>query len=406
MRLLIYDSDSFNADLLMQHIEHMGHTAFMFNQVCKDYNSDMNLATKLFELVHANNLDGIITFNYFPIVATACNACSIEYYSWIYDSPHLTLFSKSVYYPTNHIGCFDRELVDELIRNGVDTVRHIPLGCDIHDMADRISSQTKRFDNLPNDILCDVSFVGSLYTDTRKVNFFDSYERSADTNNTQEMMIWQSLNNEVMGQCFNYNKDFLSDNPAIDYAYLYRRMLEEGSTLGADYFISPQKLVTASILEKKVTSNERDILMNAIASHCFNKYDFRLFTTSDTSGSDELNTSNHGPVDYYTEMPKVFASSRINIHNTLKSIKSGIPLRVLDILSCGGFLLCDPQEEIVENFSDGIDLAIYHSPEECIDKIDYYLSHEDIRKRIALNGKEKVSLLFDYTKMLGILLNS
>lgn len=35
----------------------------------------------------------------------------------------------------------------------------------------------------------------------------------------------------------------------------------------------------------------------------------------------------HGPVDYYKQMPYIFKLSDINLNISLKSIRTGIPLR-------------------------------------------------------------------------------
>ena len=379
----------------------MGHNVVIFSYPCKDYNSDTELALKLMEQIHSNQIDGVICFNYFPIVAITCNACNIQYYSWIYDSPHLTLYSKSVFFPTNHIGSFDKDLVDELRSYGVNTIFHVPLACDIQDMKERIESPVVNRIN-PN---CDVSFVGSLYTDLSKRNYYDKFYSNADKQDNIIAGIWNNIENAVQSQCFNYKENLIKNNPNVDYAYLNQLMIKEGAMLGTDYFASVKDIVVSSVLERKVTISERHKLFKFIAKHCYDKYDFKLFTTSDTSNLGLLNSVNCGPVDYQSEMPSVFAKSKINIHITLKSIHTGIPLRVLDILSCGGFLLCDPQTEILENFTDGQDIAIYHSPEECADKIDYYLSHEDARIKIAKNGQKKANELFNYKKMLTILLN-
>ncbi len=50
---------------------------------------------------------------------------------------------------------------------------------------------------------------------------------------------------------------------------------------------------------------------------------------------------------------KVFYSSKININMTLRSIESGVPLRIIDIMSIGGFVMSNNQEEIPELFEEG-----------------------------------------------------
>ena len=96
----------------------------------------------------------------------------------------------------------------------------------------------------------------------------------------------------------------------------------------------------------------------------------------------------------------VFRRSKINLNITLRSILSGVPLRVVDIMAAGGFLITNYQEEIAEYFVDGQDLVIAYTPEDMLDKTAYYLVHEDERKEIALNGQRKVLENFAYTRLL------
>ncbi len=85
-------------------------------------------------------------------------------------------------------------------------------------------------------------------------------------------------------------------------------------------------------------------------------------------------------------MPKVFRLSRINLCPTLRSIRSGIPLRAIDIIGAGGFLLCNPQPELMEYFQPDRDIACYSSMADAVEKVRFYLSHEDIRLRLAQNA--------------------
>ena len=45
-----------------------------------------------------------------------------------------------------------------------------------------------------------------------------------------------------------------------------------------------------------------------------------------------------------------FRNSKINLNPTAKGIRSGIPLRIFDILSCSGFLLTNYQSELSDHF--------------------------------------------------------
>ena len=119
-----------------------------------------------------------------------------------------------------------------------------------------------------------------------------------------------------------------------------------------------------------------------------------LFTRSDTTPL--KNVKVHSGVQSLTEMPIVFNKSRINLNMTVKPIQTGLPLRIFDIMGCGGFCMTNYQAEIPEYFEIGTDLETYGSMEELVDKCAFYLEHEDVRAQIARNGYEKVKVGHGY----------
>jgi spore maturation protein CgeB len=150
-------------------------------------------------------------------------------------------------------------------------------------------------------------------------------------------------------------------------------------------------------MNRLVTGVERKNLLNLAASH----YETHLFTQKNTDGLE--NVKIHGGIDYYREMPEVFRNTKINLNITLRSITSGVPLRVFDILGAGGFCLTNFQEGIREHFMDGEDLVMYTSAEDMLEKIQYYLKHEEERKKIAKQGHETVKK-YSYENTLGKML--
>ena len=102
-------------------------------------------------------------------------------------------------------------------------------------------------------------------------------------------------------------------------------------------------------------------------------------------------------------MPKVFRATQINLNVTVKNTQSGIPLRVLDILGSGGFLLSNYQSEVAEYFIPDTDFVYYESIEDAVEKVDFYLRNEDIRQEIAKNGCKKCQEEFNYSKQFSCL---
>lgn len=102
----------------------------------------------------------------------------------------------------------------------------------------------------------------------------------------------------------------------------------------------------------------------------------------------------HGYIDYYTQMPEIFANSKVNLNISLKVIRTGIPLRVTDVVGCGGFVLSNYQEEILEYMHPSVDYEVYESLEDAYYKVEFYLKNEKIREKIAQNGLEQMELIF------------
>ena len=90
---------------------------------------------------------------------------------------------------------------------------------------------------------------------------------------------------------------------------------------------------------------------------------------------------------------------------TLRSIRTGIPLRIFEIMGSGGFLLTNYQEDMLDCFEPGVDFAYYDSYEDLLEKTEYYLSHEEERKQIARNGYEKVKKYHTYKHRLDTMIN-
>ena len=145
-----------------------------------------------------------------------------------------------------------------------------------------------------------------------------------------------------------------------------------------------EKAVMAHLyLGNKVTEQERLLLLNSISS----QFKLALYTGSDTSVLPKAEM--RGLARTMTEMPKIFHLSKINLNFTSKPIRTGLPLRIWDILSAGGFVLTNYQSEIPDYFEIGKDLETFSCEEELLYKIRYYLMHEEERSAIARNGYEK-----------------
>lgn len=383
MNILLYSWADLNDAILKKNLIELSHNVTVFNKRCKHYTKDMDLAWEMINIIHEKRIEAIISFNYLPIISMVCSTTSIPYYSWVFDSPHYTLCFKGVNDPVNHIGCFDKNLTEYYNQKGIKTIFYAPLGVD-----------TGLF-QFSNKNSCDVSFVGKMYTGE-----FYYYEKLR-----MDSTLKSQLDSITDSQKFCYTEDRVSRFFKIDNIEeiikkeLYKADLQLDEDYDSDYF----HIFRTSVIDKKVTVDERRELVEMLSDlPC----DFRLYTNSDVSSNPRIRKCSKGYADYYTKMPSVFRNSKININNTLRSIRSGIPLRVLDILACGGFVLSDYQPGIAEEFEEGKEIAFYYSLEDCKEKVEYYLAHDEERIAIALAGHRKVMENFSFKKRLGIVMQS
>ncbi len=69
-------------------------------------------------------------------------------------------------------------------------------------------------------------------------------------------------------------------------------------------------------------------------------------------------------------------------------------------MGSGGFLLTNYQADFDDCYTAGKDYVFFDSPEDMMDKIEYYLGHEKERTEIAHNGLNKTLNEHTYEKRL------
>lgn len=319
----------------------------------------------------------VFSINFFPTIADICHIYGIKYLCWTVDCPVLELFSKSIQHDTNRIFLFDRAQYELYYPYNPNGIYYLPL-----------AAATERFDKVIADITdadkkkysSDISFVGSLYIEKNPLRQLENFPEYVS--GYIKGIVESSI--KVMG--YNFMEEILTDEivEAVKKA-------DKNFYAPENVIMESSRFVTAhSYVGMQAAETERIRTLNSLAQH----FNVDLYTRSDTSGLKNVHV--HGGVKTLTEMPKIFNLSKINLNMTIKPIQTGLPLRIFDIMGCGGFCMTNYQAEIPEIFETGVDLEAYGSTEELIDKCTYYLTHEEERKQIALNGYRKVKEYHSY----------
>lgn len=382
MQILIYRWKAYNYKDIEQTLLAMGNDVDVFEYKLDNYDENPEFERILISKLNKRKYNLVFTVNYFSLVSKVCMQCGIKYAAWTCDNPLISMYHRSVFYPCNYIFTFDKTNYLEFKGMGLEHIWHLPLAVD----TDRIDDILSRAGDLQK-YGGDIAFVGSLYErnsyDKLKgrlpdylLGYFDAV-MEAQLNISGANIIEPLLTTEILEQlesCFHLEKS-------------------------EDSFSNLGLIFQTTVLGFKIAELQRRRALIELSK----KFHVNVYSNSDVS--DLIRVQYCGSVDYWSQMPKVFHSSRINLNFTIPDIKSGIPLRVWDVLGSRGFLLTNFQAEIPSYFTEGEDLVCFDGVEDLCEKAGYYLEHEEERVRIAENGYRKVKEYHTYRSRLKKMLD-
>ena len=369
MNILFYRYNSICEPDIIAVMKRLGHTVTEITEEMRNKElgarGQMNLVSAALKKQESQI---VFSINFFPVVSEVCNIFHIPYVCWIVDSPVMELYSHSVRNGWNRIFLFDYALYEEFRPENPKGIFYLPLGADYARLDPLLESITKEDREKYS---AEVSFIGSLYTEKCPYNRLK-----------EESWMKGYLDGVIEAQLKVYGYNFLEECITDEILQQFQEKVP--------FYQFPEKAnhndraaMAHLYLGNKVTEQERLRLLKRVSE----EFPLDLYTASDFSPLPKANY--RGLARTTTEMPKIFHLSKINLNFTSKPIRTGIPLRLWDILGAGGFALTNYQSEIPEYFEVGKDLDIYASEEELVEKIKYYLEHEEERAEIARNGYQK-----------------
>ena len=376
MNILFYRYNSICEPDVIAVMKRLGHTVTEITEEMRNKElgarGQMNLVSAALKKQESQM---VFSINFFPVVSEVCNIFHIPYVCWIVDSPVMELYSHSLRNWWNRIFLFDYALYEEFRPENPKGIFYLPLGADYARLDPLLENITKKD---KEKYAAEVSFIGSLYTEKCPYNRLK-----------EESWMKGYLDGVIQAQLKVYGYNFLEECITDEILQQFKEKVP--------FYQFPEKAnhndraaMAHLYLGNKVTEQERLQLLKRVSE----EFSLDLYTASDFSPLPKANY--RGLARSTTEMPKIFRLSKINLNFTSKPIRTGIPLRLWDILGAGGFALTNYQSEIPEYFEVGKDLDIFASEEELVEKIRYYLEHEEEREEIARNGyqkaKEKYSL--------------
>lgn len=384
MKILFYCWRAYNQSDIIAALIQRGHVVDTFEMELGNFERDDNFERKFKEhLVYNPVYDAVFSVNYFPIISDICVQLSdygLKYVCWTCDSPLSTMYHESIFNKCNYIFIFDRFCYMTFKELGAN-VYYLPLAAAV-ERADGAIAEWKRSMALEKEYGMvyrhDVSFVGSMY----RKNSYDGIKGMLPDYVRGYFDALMKLQMEIYGE--NYIDGMLTAEIMEELNKHFRIEKSERS------FSNISLIFSTTVLGFKIAQLERYKLLGALSK----RFDVSVYT--DDEDADFVLAHNMGPVRYWDESPVVFCTSRINLNFTIRNIRSGIPLRVWDILAAGGFCITNFQPELVLYFKNGEDLVWFEDEADLVRKVRYYLEHEEEREQIALNGQRKVRELHNY----------
>lgn len=381
MKILVYEWKAYSYKDIVCSFQKMGHEVFFISQPMKNYDVDDEFVDLLRDELSQKRYDFVFTVNYFSLISNVCQEMNTKYVVWTYDNPLISMYHKSVFNECNYIFTFDKTNYLEFKGMGVEKIFYLPLATDALRMEETIGIQND------DKWLHEISFVGNMY----ERNTYNSLEHKLPEylKGYFDAVIEAQLN--ISGGNI---VEALLTNDILEELDKYFNLKKE-----KDSFSDLRLVFQTTVLGFKIAQEQRRRGIIELSK----KFDVTVYSDSDLS--EFIGVDKQGPCDYWSQLPLIFNRSKININMTIPNIKSGIPLRVWDVLGAGGFLLTNYQAEIGYYFEDGKDLVCYEDIGDLVEKADFYLKHEELRKSIALNGHEKVKKYHTYDERIKKMLN-
>lgn len=371
MNILLYRYNSICEDAVIRGLRELGHNVAEVTLEMENKSPSGNeILSEVREAIEKNNTDIIFSINYYPVLSEICRVFKLLYFSWIVDAPVLELYSKTIKNRCNRVFIFDSELYKEIAPYNPYNIFYLPLAadCEFYQKAiqNASNSDIEKFTH-------DIVFVGSLYTEKCP------YDKVKNLSENTEGYLTGIMKAQEKIYGYYFVEELLNDRVINEFKEHYSGFY---TAFDGD-FLTDKRTLAQFYMGNKITAMERVNTFKQLSEDFY----VDIYTGSDTSDIPKLH--NHGIIKTHTQMPIAFNKSIINLNPTSKPIRSGIPLRIFDLLACTGFVITNYQSDLMEYFVPGEDLEIYSSLEELEEKISYYLSHRDKCREIADAGYKK-----------------
>lgn len=110
----------------------------------------------------------------------------------------------------------------------------------------------------------------------------------------------------------------------------------------------------------------------------------------DWQAAERCGATYRGLAGHRFELGNIYSGATVNIDIGRLYQNDMVTMRVFDVMACGGFVLTERNDALLELFTEGVELDCYTSTDELLEKAKYYSSHPGEAAAIAARGYEAV----------------
>lgn len=383
---------SVSSQYIMQALEWSGHETLEY----PDDPASMALSSLddekvsgLLEYMEQQGVDMLLSLFFIMNAALAAYKRKIPYVSILWDSPYQLVYNPLAKLDNIYISTFDRLDKERFSAYGIRNVLYQPLSVS---KTDVLEWNREIQETLQGHYIHDISFVGRLYEN-------NSYDAMIETIPMNMQYYFNSIFEEAAFRWDGVNRVYgKTGQEILDYI----KMMNPNFTIpDTKQDIEEVHWFESLYLIRKLAHIERMAVLDLLAEN----HSVTLYTFSQKEAKKLHNVQVNPPVAFGKAASLVYAGSKINLNISLKGIEGGTPQRIMDIMSAGGFVLSSYCAETAEIFEEDKEIVMFRTPEELLEKVDYYLAHDVERQRIARAGYEKVINFYTYEKKMKELID-
>ena len=307
------------------------------------------------------------------ILPEYCRRMGIPLIVWFVDDPRPILLNRKRFVTDSMIaGTWEREYIPWLREQGFGSVNYLPLATDPRQFAATEGGS----------VTIDCGFVGTAMGSSFLREIADKFLWRAEYGPLAAMVAAKLV-------CYN--------RVEVD------RLIEEACR-GCSPVLPIDDNHTRTWLRSYILHTASMIKRKKVLSALL---PLGIETFGDPEGWHELFGSGiitHPDIDYRTEIGSCYRAIRVTVNSTSCQMPTALNQRVFDVPVSGGFVLNDDQADLHELFPED-EIATYRTPEECADKVRFYLSNETRRNEIAAAARTHILNEHTYFHRLQTLLS-